>query len=110
MRFSGLDNLHLKESDRLRAVADVLTTLGIPHTVGPGSLDLASSDHLIRSLSDRDLTFHPRGDHRMAMALAPLALVCKSVTIRDPDVVMKSFPEYWEEMGKLGFQVDGLVE
>ncbi len=42
-------------------------------------------------------TYH---DHRMAMAFAPLALLFDGLAIDDPDVVSKSFPDFWTEIGK----------
>jgi 3-phosphoshikimate 1-carboxyvinyltransferase len=44
-------------------------------------------------------------DHRMAMAFAPLALLGK-LRIEDPEVVVKSYPAFWEDLKKLGFTLD----
>lgn len=49
--------------------------------------------------------FDPQGDHRMAMALAPLALVCGEITILHPEVVNKSYPGFWGELERAGFTV-----
>jgi 3-phosphoshikimate 1-carboxyvinyltransferase len=40
-------------------------------------------------------------DHRMAMALAPLAMYGK-VIINDSSVVSKSYPDFWSDLAKLG--------
>ncbi len=105
-RFTGLDSLPLKESDRIAGISDALDQLGIPCTSGPGWFELASTTELIAALADRSFTFNPRGDHRMAMALAPLSLVCEQVTIEDPGVVTKSYPGFWEDIGKAGFRLE----
>ena len=47
-------------------------------------------------------TYH---DHRMAMAVAPLAIVQGEISIGDPGVVSKSYPGYWEDLQKAGFGV-----
>jgi 3-phosphoshikimate 1-carboxyvinyltransferase len=44
-------------------------------------------------------------DHRMAMSLAPLAIVCPQLRMMDPEVVKKSFPEFWNELKKLGASI-----
>jgi 3-phosphoshikimate 1-carboxyvinyltransferase len=44
------------------------------------------------------------GDHRMAMAFAPLALL-GNINIENPEVVEKSYPTFWEEMMKVGFDI-----
>ncbi|MCD4723234.1 MAG: hypothetical protein K8R63_00220, partial [Bacteroidales bacterium] len=41
------------------------------------------------------------GDHRMAMAFAPLALLGEPVSINDPDVVSKSYPGFWKELSRV---------
>ncbi|MGB1971528.1 MAG: 3-phosphoshikimate 1-carboxyvinyltransferase, partial [Flavobacteriaceae bacterium] len=46
-------------------------------------------------------TYH---DHRMAMAFAPLALKIP-LTINDSEVVSKSYPSFWQDMEKAGFQM-----
>lgn len=99
--FTGLHNLPLKETDRLRAVAEALRTLGCSAEYGGGTFKLQSG---ITNLHPPP--FDPQGDHRMAMALAPLALVCDEITILHPEVVNKSYPGFWEEMKKAGFSVE----
>jgi 3-phosphoshikimate 1-carboxyvinyltransferase len=44
-------------------------------------------------------TYH---DHRMAMAFAPLALLVP-MRVQDADVVTKSYPDFWEDLGQSGF-------
>ena len=44
---------------------------------------------------------HTYGDHRIAMAFAPLLLAHPDLTIEAPGVVDKSFPEFWEEFDKV---------
>lgn len=105
-RFTGLDSLPLKESDRIAGVGEALRLLGISSSAGPGWFELASDTELIAGLSGRSFTYDPRGDHRMAMALAPLALVCESVTILDPDVVTKSYPGFWVDLEKAAFRTE----
>ena len=41
------------------------------------------------------------GDHRIAMAFAPLRMLFPDLEIEDPRVVDKSFPEFWDEFEKL---------
>ncbi len=36
------------------------------------------------------------------MCLAPLILLHKTVAINDPDVVVKSYPEFWSDLKKIG--------
>ena len=70
--FTGLDNLALKESDRVRAMQTELA-----------------------KLSNDPLHFCAHNDHRIVMALAPLALLYGPVTFDHSEVVEKSYPNYW---------------
>ncbi len=103
MTFTGLHNLHLKESDRPAAVEEVLRVMGCPTQRGEGgSLRIAPSAAL---RAPEGHVFDPRGDHRMAMAMAPLALVAGPLRIEDPGVVGKSYPLFWDHLCAAGFQL-----
>lgn len=97
---TGLQTLRIKETDRIAALKTELEKLGVGVEVGNDWIKI--NPPLVQT---GDLHFNTYNDHRMAMALAPLALVVNSVTIDNAEVVNKSFPGYWEELKKLGFQI-----
>ena len=72
--FTGLDNLALKESDRVEAMQAELSKLG-----------------------SRPLRFCSHNDHRIVMALAPLALLYGPISFDHPEVVEKSYPGFWSD-------------
>jgi 3-phosphoshikimate 1-carboxyvinyltransferase len=41
----------------------------------------------------------------MALSFAPLALIYPEIKIIDPDVIRKSYPEYWNELKNMGFTI-----
>ncbi len=47
--------------------------------------------------------FHTYEDHRMAMAFAPLAMLAP-IQIADPAVVEKSYPGFWRDLERIGFE------
>ena len=47
------------------------------------------------------LLFASHDDHRIVMALAPLSLKLGSIAFDHPEVVAKSYPDFWEKMGKI---------
>ena len=57
----------------------------------------------------RPITELPRidtyGDHRMAMAFAPLAVFIPGIIINDIEVVSKSYPDYWSHLTEAGFRL-----
>ena len=52
---------------------------------------------------DDELQIETYKDHRMAMAFT--AASKKSIIINDPEVVVKSYPTYWEDLKKVGFTI-----
>jgi 3-phosphoshikimate 1-carboxyvinyltransferase len=96
VQIKGLHNLHLKETDRINAMQFNLQQLGAQLLVN------GSEAHLeVNQLSER-AQFKGFDDHRMIMSLAPLAFMIKEVQIDQVDEVSKSFPNYWDEIAKLG--------
>ncbi|MCZ6594779.1 MAG: 3-phosphoshikimate 1-carboxyvinyltransferase [Bacteroidetes bacterium] len=97
---SGLHTLKIKETDRLLALKIELEKLGAQVSITEDSLQLYPSEPISEKIE-----INTHNDHRMAMAFAPLALKVP-ITINDCDVVTKSFPSYWEDLKKVGFDID----
>jgi 3-phosphoshikimate 1-carboxyvinyltransferase len=93
-RFSGIAHLRWKESDRLEALAAVLTAAG-----GRARIDgdaLCVEGPVLAAGSPRRIpTFR---DHRMAMAGAILAMAVRGVLLEDPGCVAKSYPEFFRDL------------
>lgn len=96
----GLDNLVVKETDRLQAVGDVLRALGCTAGHRGGTFIQGGS-----ITNKGPFSFDPNIDHRMALSVTPLALLLESVTVRDPDVVNKSYPLFWEHLAQAGYSI-----
>ncbi len=97
-RLTHAARLRMKESDRLTAVADVLTALGAEVTEGPDSLTLTGRDTL-----PGGAVVDSHNDHRIAMMAAVAALACEApVTVTGAECVAKSYPNFWEDYEKLG--------
>ncbi|MEJ1222568.1 3-phosphoshikimate 1-carboxyvinyltransferase [Sediminicola sp. 1XM1-17] len=95
----GLHTLKIKETDRLEALKAELTKLGASIGVTDKSLTLESSKDI-----KKDVAIDTYNDHRMAMAFAPLALK-QSLWVNDAGVVSKSYPDFWNDLKKLGFYI-----
>jgi 3-phosphoshikimate 1-carboxyvinyltransferase len=104
--FRGLETLPLKETDRIAALQTELKKLGfLLNYSGKGAWHLKMTQPWSRQAS---LCFDTYNDHRMAMSCAPLALKYGQIAIRNPEVVIKSFPAYWENLGRVGFKTEEL--
>lgn len=97
--FTGLETLKIKETDRIKALQNEIGKFGATLTEDNEVYHLDSAQ-----VADPDsLTIETYEDHRMAMAFAPLALIFKSITIEEPQVVEKSYPMYWDHLTAQGF-------
>ena len=92
----GLHTLKIKETDRLEALKIELTKLGAVVVVTNESLHLKPSTHI-----NENIVINTYQDHRMAMAFAPLALKVP-IRINEAEVVSKSYPDFWEDLKKIG--------
>ena len=96
-RFVGVKNLVLKESDRVEAMREELMKIGAILTrVSDDEVCLASFERFQISVS-QPVVFDVHSDHRIAMALAPLALRFGNLCVIDPQVVEKSYPRFWSD-------------
>ena len=98
LKVSGVESLKIKETDRLLAMKNELKKIGCDFYEEGNYWILEKRNREI----DDELSIDTYKDHRMAMAFAPLASK-KSMIINDPDVVVKSYPTYWEDLKKVGF-------
>ncbi len=97
---TGLHTLKVKETDRLVAMKKELEKFGA--TVDITDSTLLLHKRLFPFEEKYDLTVNTYQDHRMAMAFAPLALKT-SFIINEAEVVSKSYPDFWEDLKKVGF-------
>ena len=104
-RLAGVNRLAGKESDRGKAVADMLTQMGVKNRIEDDEMIICG-----RSLQQRLLTgtllrggsYTSLHDHRMVMALKVAALGAdRPITIDDEACVAKSFPSFHEIFNKI---------
>lgn len=100
-RFTGLQSLKIKETDRITALQTELRKLGF--NVEASDCEMEWEGTYIER--DNAPVIDTYKDHRMAMAFAPCALKLGSICINDPMVVTKSYPTYWEDLRQVGFDI-----
>lgn len=103
-KINGLDNLSIKETDRIHALIKEFKELGISLLEEPNfGLSWQGNEKMIIPENHIVETYD---DHRMALAFAPLALVYKSIAIQNPGVTTKSYPGFWGDLKEVGFDVE----
>ena len=105
-RFTGTKTLRVKETDRIAALQSELIKVGFQLDCDVGGEWISWNGSRVQAESDPVIqTYH---DHRMALAFAPLAIPLGRITIEDPLVVSKSYPGYWSDLEKSGFEITSL--
>jgi 3-phosphoshikimate 1-carboxyvinyltransferase len=99
--FNGLHTLRIKETDRVSALKKELIKSGIEVEI----IDDSSMQVTTPALFHPVAAIETYDDHRMAMAFAALAMKFDSVMIEHPEVVRKSYPDFWNDLKKTGFIV-----
>lgn len=102
-RFTGLKSLRIKETDRIAALKTEIAKLGYvldDSQEGVLSWDGTKCETMAEPVID---TYE---DHRMAMAFAPACIMFPGLKIDNPGVVSKSYPNFWNDLKKVGFQIE----
>ena len=102
-RFTGLQSLKIKETDRIQSLITELNKLGYVVKSEQDSILIWNGERCEPASHPVIATYE---DHRMAMAFAPAILRTPSIRIADPQVVSKSYPGYWEDLKQVGFGIE----
>jgi len=91
---TGLSTLKVKETDRLLALKNELSKMGIKSQTTNSSITIYGGN-------PKKAVIETYGDHRMAMAFAIAKSKIPELIIKNPEAVNKSFPEFWEKFKSL---------
>lgn len=100
--FTGLASLKIKETDRIEALKAEMKKLGYLIKDENNNTLRWEGERCTPSLQPID-TYE---DHRMALAFAPAACRFPGLKINNPGVVSKSYPHYWDDLRKAGFNIE----
>ena len=97
---TGLKTLLIKETNRLLALQNEIKKLGTDIEITKDSLSFNNPNKI-----NNNVTIDTYEDHRMAMAFAPLSVLA-NIIINESDVVSKSYPDFWNDLTKLGITIN----
>ena len=102
-KISGLQSLRIKETDRIAALIKEMRKLGY-------LLDDSEEGTLMwsgeRCQPDEEIEIETYDDHRMAMSFSIAAYLYPGIKIKSSEVVTKSYPKFWEDLSKVGFNIE----
>ena len=104
--FNGLHTLKIKETDRIIALKNELNKIGVEVEIeNDSSIKITAPETLLQPeyIAAYD-------DHRMVMAFAALAMKSDYITIENPEAVIKSYRDFWEDLKNQGFLIESNVQ
>lgn len=94
----GLETLKIKETDRLNALKNELSKLGVKTIITNSSIELLN----FNEIKKKEIYISTYDDHRMAMSFSTLGIIYP-ISILNYNVVSKSYPNFWVDLKSLGF-------
>ncbi len=93
----GAEQLIYKESNRIQKTYELLCLMGFKCELHAGGLTIYGKSS--SQPPSKLCKFNPDHDHRMAMAAALFKLKSYNIEIEHPEVVNKSYPDFWKDVG-----------
>lgn len=97
-KFTGLQTLKVKETDRINALQNELQKFGYTIETTDNSIQWQK----VKYEPIDNLSVVTYNDHRMAMSFAPLCLLQENIVIENAEVVSKSYPLFWQHLKSIG--------
>ena len=106
-RFAGIEVMECAEPDRIMALQSQLTKIGANLTIEKRGYNKTMVFNGKASIpTNKVIDFKPLDDHRVIMSLASIAVSGCKVSIENPRVVSKSYPNFWEDLKQIGIKVE----
>lgn len=96
-RLYGAPQLIHKESDRISKISELLTKLKVPHQKTSDGMIIEPKQMNNKYISEFE--YDTDHDHRLAFSAALVKSQNIPIKILHPEVVSKSFPEFWQVVG-----------
>jgi len=111
-KYTGLENLKIKESDRIKALTEDLKKVSVSlhseYSQAAGEKIKPEQKLLVvqqgKAVVQDHICFTACDDHRIAMSMSLLA-TRGAICIDDAEVVKKSYPNYWDDLAAAGFAI-----
>lgn len=91
---TGIKSLRIKETDRVKALENELSKMGITTESTENTLKIFGGN-------PKEAEIETYKDHRMAMSFAIAGCKIPSVIIKDPKVVSKTYPNFWDDLRRV---------
>lgn len=95
---TNIENLRIKETDRIKALKNELTKLGIKVKTTKDSIKIEGNPDLRENPPTKKITIETYNDHRMAMCFGMIQDLIPNLKIKNPNCVSKSYSTFWKDL------------
>jgi len=101
-KFTGLKELRLKESDRLKSISDNLKKFNIKCSIKNNNITINPSV----DKKNKIVKINSKKDHRVAMSFSIMGMLSKKgVIIKNSEYINTSFPNFISKINSIGAQI-----
>lgn len=101
-RITNIANQRVKECNRIAAMVAELGKCGVVCRELPDGLEIDGAGRETPPALQQDLVdIHCYKDHRIAMSFGVLGCLWRGLHITDKDCTDKTYPEFWDDLGRL---------
>jgi 3-phosphoshikimate 1-carboxyvinyltransferase len=97
-KITNVENLKIKETDRLGALKNEISKFGIKVKTGKSYIEIIGNPKLT---VNKKIDIETYDDHRMAMCFGILEDIFPKLKVKNKKCVSKSYTSYWEDLKKL---------
>ncbi len=97
-KITNISNLRIKETDRIAALKNEIQKFGIEVNTGKDYIEITGNSEINR---DKEISIETYNDHRIAMCFGLIKHLFPHLSIKDPDCVSKSYPDFWADLKEL---------
>lgn len=102
-KISGIKSLRLKETDRITALKKELKKMSIAVSSTRNTLTIHGGN-------PKPAAIETYNDHRMAMSFAVAGTKLAGMEINNPEVVNKTFPDFWQKLNSIGIEIQPITK
>jgi 3-phosphoshikimate 1-carboxyvinyltransferase len=98
---TNIENLRIKECDRLKALKNEIQKFNIKVKTTASSIEIQGNPDLLKNPPKNKITIQTYNDHRIAMCFGMIQSLFPNLTIKNPNCVSKSYSTFWSHIKKL---------
>lgn len=100
-KIDGIKSLRVKETERVMALETELAKMGV-------KTESTNDSMIIYGGNPKSAIISTYNDHRMAMSFAMAAAKLDGIQIENPEVVNKTFPQFWKKLESIGIKINSV--